>query len=829
DREALSGNQVVDIPEESIVTRDGSTRILHTKKIPIALGDDKAVYLLGISEDITQRKQAEREVRITEKRYRNVVEHAADAFFLHDMDGRFVDVNRQACVSLGYTREELLTMSVPDIEIHFDAENVEGHWSDLQKGVPQTVSGLHRRKDGTTFPVEVRLRLMRFGDERQVIAAARDIGGFLEVQTQLRDAKEAAEAANRVKSEFLANMSHEIRTPINAVVGMTDLLLRTPLGPRQQDYIRAVRNSADVLTAVIDDILDISQLEAGQLPLQTEDFAIEDVLEPVLDMLGHRAYAKGIELACRYPLGQLPMLSGDCSRIRQVLVNLVGNAVKFTDRGCVIIDISIESQTDADLTLKFTVEDTGIGIDADHKELLFAPFTQVDPSIHRDYGGVGLGLSISKRLVDLMGGRIELDEAQREGAAFWFTLRLPKSGSAVFERDVVADESMRILLIDDHPAIADATRACLASLGLQVDTATSAQAAMDRLQSAADSAPYTAVVIDVDMPGVDGVALARRIRGIPSIAATDIILAPTIAEPLPPGVVSELDARCVNKPIAPRILLRVLRGGGSAPATASVSTPEAAVFDAAVRPRVLVAEDNPVSQAVIRDMLGVLACPADSVSDGIAALKVMETVDYDVVLLDCQMPGMDGFETAGEIRRRSGDAFKPIIIAVTAYAFESDTQRCLDAGMNDVMHKPVRIESLQRVLHRWWTPDAGGDAATCAPGLDQAVWLDLRKRSAKDRTFITQLVELFRSDTEQRLGSLAAHLRTRRYNEAARTAHALRAGCLQVGAARMADLAAKLENSAEKLNADRASTLLPQLLNEFAQVTELLVREIGTP
>lgn len=823
DRQVLAGREVVDIPEEPVTSGDGSTRILHTKKIPIALGGAQPAYLLGISEDITQRKEAE-------QRYRNVVEHAADAFFLHDMQGRFIDVNRAACRSLGYTREELLTMSVPDIEMNFVAENVKGHWSDLEKGVPQTVSGVHRRKDGSTFPVEVRLRLIWVGDQQQIIATARDISGFLAVQSELREAKEAAEAASRVKTEFLANMSHEIRTPINAVVGMTDLLLRTPLGPKQQDYVRAVRNSADLLTNVIDDILDISLLETGQLVLQTDAFAIEALLEPVLDMLGHRAYSKGIELACRYQVGQLPTLSGDCSRIRQVLVNLVGNAVKFTDQGWVIIDVAVESETEADVTLKFTVEDTGMGIEAGQKARLFAPFTQLDPSIHRHYGGVGLGLSISKRLVNLMGGQIGVDDAESGGAAFWFTLPFGKSARHAPEHEALADDALRVLLIDDQPAVAEATRACLTPVGVRIDVVTSAQAALDCLQAAADQAPYTAVVIDVEMPDIDGVSLARRIRATPSLAAVDIILVPSIAEPLPPGVVSELDARCVNKPVVPRILLATLTNSDPAPAIQqSEATDQATAARETAPPRVLVAEDNPVSQAVLRDMLEVLGCPVTGVADGAAALKAMQTADYDVVLLDCQMPGMDGFEAAAEIRRRTGDPLKPAIIAVTAYAFDSDTRRCLAAGMNDVIHKPVRLAALKRALQQWWDAPAEGEPASDAMHLDNEFWLDLRRRSGSDSTFIATLIELFRQDAEQRLGDLADQVAAGRHSEAARTAHALRAGCLQVGAQRMAELSAALEASAGHSDAERAATLLTRLQQEFSQVSELLVREMGTP
>ncbi|MDH3637307.1 MAG: PAS domain S-box protein [Gammaproteobacteria bacterium] len=831
DRKVLSGSKVLDIPEEAVVAQDGSVRTLHTKKIPIALGDGQARYLLGISEDITERKVVEQEIRLSEERYRSVMEHAADAFFLHDMTGRFIDVNRQACESLGYTREELLTMTVPDIEMNFNAEDVRTRWRDLKRNIPQTVSGNHRRKDGTTFPVEVRLRLIRFADEQQVIATARDISGFLEVQAELREAKEAAEAANRIKSEFLANMSHEIRTPINAVVGMTDLLLRTPLGPKQQDYIRAVRSSGDLLTTIIDDILDISQLEVGQLALQTGEFFVEDLIEPILDMLGHRAYTKGIELACRYPIGELPMLSGDCNRIRQVLVNLVGNAVKFTDRGWVLIDVGVESESDDDIELKFTVEDTGIGIDAEQKNGLFKPFTQLETAIHRRSGGVGLGLSISKRLVSLMGGQIGVDGSPREGSKFWFTLSLPKISIEVSKDEGAVDKPVRILFVDDNPVIGHATRDCFAAKKLQVDIATSAESAMERLTSVATHAPYTVAIIDAEMPGVDGVSLARRIRGTPSIAATDIILLPSIANPLTPGVASDLDARCVNKPIVPRILLHSVYEEEPTNAASSPTRIEDAGVEQAARPRILVAEDNPVNQAVLSDMLAMLDCPGECVSDGPTALEATEEADYDVVLLDCQMPGLDGIEVAREIRRRTGSAIKPVIIAVTAYAFESDTQRCLEAGMNDVMHKPVRLESLQRVLDRWLARSPGEGEMPAVPegSLDGEVWRDVRARSANDKTFMTKFVALFNSDTEGRLVNLAGHLHARRYHEAARAAHAVRAGCLQVGARRLADLCSDLEESAKQRDGGRSDALFPRIMDEFARVRELLDREMGTP
>ncbi len=827
DRKVLSGDELMDIPEEPITRRDGSLRTLHTKKIPIALRDGQARYLLGIAEDITERQRNERELIINEQRYRSVMEHAADALFLHDMEGRFVDVNRQACRSLGYTREELLNMSVPDVELNYNPVKFRTKWRDLRQDKPQTISGLHRRKDGTTFPVEVRLRLIRFADEQQVIATARDISSFLEVQEELREAKEAAEAANRVKSEFLANMSHEIRTPINAVVGMTDLLLRTPLGPKQQDYMRAVRSSADLLTTLIDDILDTSQLEAGHLSLQIGKFSLEDLVEPVLDMLGHRAYTKGIELACRYPVGRGLQMSGDCTRIRQVLVNLAGNAIKFTDSGWVIIGIGVEAETDDEVSLKFTVEDTGIGIADAEKEILFAPFTQLDTAVNRTHGGVGLGLSISKRLVDLMGGEIGIEDAPNRGTVFWFTLRLTKTEPPGREREAGTAPPPRVLFVDDTPEIANATRDCFAVDDVQVDVVSSADVAIDKLSTASADLPYAAVAIDVELADGDGVALARRIRDLPTVDP-DIILLPSIARPLTPGVVTELKARCVNKPVVPRLLLRSVRETRSVGALATAMSTIVDAVDGDAPPRLLVAEDNPISQVVMQDMLEVLGRPADCVSDGESALKALRDTDYEIVLLDCQMPGMDGFEVTREVRKRTRSALKPVIIAVTAYAFESDVKRCMEAGMNDVLNKPVRLDSLRQVLDRWSSLGANGGRAQ-SESLDPQVWRDLRARADRDKAFLGRLIELFNSDSEKRLSELTAHVRARRYHQAARAAHAMRSGCLQVGARRMAELCTALEEFAAQEAPEQASERLDALTTEFARVRELLGREFGTP
>jgi PAS domain S-box-containing protein len=831
DREVLRSGQVQDIPEERITTADKGEIIVHTKKVPLYAEDGTASYLLGIAEDITERKQAEQAVEVTEERYRLVVEHAADAFFVHDLSGRFVDVNRRACESLGYTREELLQMTVADIEQRFDAEKVVETWDEIRSRPDQirTIQGAHRRKDGTTFPVEVRLARIYTDGRDCILALSRDVSVQREVEKNLRLAKESAETASRVKDQFFANMSHEIRTPMNAVIGLTDLLLKTQLTQRQREYVKTIRNSGDLLLSVIDDILDISKLEAG-MELHVREFDLDDVTEGVLELLGYPAQSKHIELIYRCDFG-IPnfRVIGDPNRLRQVLLNLIGNAVKFTDHGHVLLEISIEEEIDDSIVLRFAVVDTGVGFDEERKRDLFSPFIQVDSSTTRRHRGTGLGLTISKRLVEKMGGRIDVDSEAGHGSTFWFTVPFGK-------RDIDQPassglEGRRVLVVDSNPILAAAAADDLESLGMRADRGTDVSGVVDQIASAAADEPYDVVLLDSELLPVDGVSLARQIRARVGAAKPGIVIMTSVARPLHPGAISSVtNARCVSKPLLPRTLrghvLELSRTGAAAQTAASGTAECAAPGEQSTEKldysglSALVAEDNLVSREMLLDMLAIIGCQADAVPDGEAALRTLDARKYDLMLLDCQMPCKDGYEVAATVREREAEGEHMTIIAVTAHASKDDELKCRQAGIDDYLPKPVRLETLQRAMEKWFPAGSAAGSREMADGAP--IEAGAMEAMRHDPRLLEKFCRMFIDDAETRLAELRDLVIDGRLEALPRAAHELRAGCLQIGAQQMAASCKSLEF------ADSATAVadgLARVEADFVQVRAYLEAE----
>lgn len=671
--------------------------------------------ILNVLHDITKEKETEEELISREKRFRDMVENSKDAIFITDFEDNIIEANRYACESLGYTREELLSISMNEIDVSVVPEKNIKVLENLIPGVPLTSEGIHRRKDGTTFPIEVRLSLFESGDRKLICGMVRDITERKLVEEKLKDAIKTAEEASQYKSEFLANMSHEIRTPMNGVIGMAGLMLDTPLNSEQKEYLDTIKKSADSLLSIINDILDFSKIEAGRLDLEILDFNLRNAIGEIMDLPSVNAHEKGLEFSYYIEPDIPSLIKGDPGRLRQILVNLINNAVKFTEYGEVTISLLLENETDSDITVRFEVKDTGIGISQNDAKKLFQSFQQVDASTTRKYGGTGLGLSISKRLAEMMGGKVGVESEPAKGSTFWFTAVFEKQPNAREDDQVIPDDikDKRLLIVDDSNTNLKILGGYLAAWSINYDEAQSAEVALKLIKAVSKvGAPYDLIITDMHMPGMDGMEMGKIIRADQALKDVKMIMFTSR------GIRGDYTAmRKVGfdayliKPVRRSQLydciIAVLAQKKRKDETEEkpLITRHTIIDDKLKKAKILIAEDNIINQKLALRLLEKFGYQADAVVNGREAINALEIIKYDIVLMDIQMPVMDGYEATRKIRDPGSKVLNHDvkIIALTAHAMKGDREKCLENGMDDYVIKPINPNELYSVIDKHLT------------------------------------------------------------------------------------------------------------------------------
>ena len=841
--------------ELELLCKDGST--VWTEIIINGMYDNDGAFvqLLGVTRDISKRIRREFELL----KLSRAVEQSPVSIVITDVGGYIEFINPKFSELTGYTAEEAIGRNSRMLNSgNTPKSTYKDLWKTITSGNVWKGEFHNKSKDGSLFWEHATISPLRdaAGDITHFIAVKENITEKKIIMEQLVYAKEQAEAATQVKGDFLATMSHEIRTPMNGVIGMTGLLLDTELDEKQRYYAETVSRSGDHLLTLINDILDFSKIESGKMDLELLDFDLLQTLEETTLMFAHRAEDAGLKLACRMEPDVPQYLKGDPGRVRQILTNLVGNALKFTSHGSVSVNASLAEEQDDCATVRFEINDTGIGIPESRLTAIFEPFTQANGTTTRKYGGTGLGLAICKQLAELMGGEIGVTSEMGKGSTFWFTVRFEKCSESELEQLVLlseqqtavvnssADRTARILLAEDNIINLKVAQGILNQLGFKCDVVANGEEAVQALEMI----DYDLVLMDCQMPVMDGFEASAIIRSpdsvvsnrdVPIIAMTANAMKGDREKCLAAGMNDYL-SKPVKKSELAEMLDRWLAGvqPREEPTDDEIihyllSKQQAAVVSPEVsrNARILLAEDNIINQKVAQGILNQLGFKCDVVANGEEAVQALETTGYDLVLMDCQMPEMDGFEATVMIRSQDSKVsnHEVPIIAMTANAMKWDREKCLAAGMNDYLAKPVRNAELAVMLDRWLAgvqprEEPMDDVIATVESLSLVDVEDILARIGGDQNFIMQLLDLSSTQLPLLLKKLLVTMFVSYdMKSLCMQAHTLKGAALNISALALSDVCLRVETAANDGDMKTVQALLPEL----EKTVEMTVEAIG--
>lgn len=691
---------------------DHSVLIYLIATSPFVLG--ALTYFVGLEKDRSDKINKELENRVIERTqqlekeksyFKALVEANPVSVVTLNMDNEVVSVNQSFVDLFGYTREEIAGVNIDYFlapgKLH---EEARSYTNQVYSGQSIWQEGKRLAKNGDLIDVDIRgVPIVVSGKQIGTLALYDDIHLRKQTEWELKRAKITAEDAARTKADFLSNMSHEIRTPLNAIVGMTGLLAQTEMNDEQMDYVNTIQTGSDTLLSIINDILDFSKIEAGKLELEVNPFYLRDCIENTLDLLVPKATTKKIDLAYQIDDQVPPVILGDITRLQQIMVNLVGNAIKFTEKGEIVVSVSLDEMKKNEATLQFSVRDTGIGIPQDRMDRLFKSFSQIDSSTTRKYGGTGLGLSISKMLTNLMGGNIWVESEVNVGSTFFFTIQCkidPEAKPKAFNTSHDQFAGKRVLIVDDIATNRTILTKQTTSWGMEPVAVSSGKEALAVLQS---GEKFDMAILDMQMPEMDGFMLAKEIRK--KIAEADLPLIMLTSMGRVQGREGDVKfSAFMSKPIKPSTLFETIYGVLVEQPISKRTESKSAVFETDLAERhplhILLAEDNKVNQKVALGIFKKLGYTIDIVDNGLEVIRALNKKMYDVIFMDIQMPEMDGVEATHQIQDRWGAGNYPPIIAMTAHALEGDREKYLALGMDGYISKPINIRSLIETIEQ---------------------------------------------------------------------------------------------------------------------------------